>query len=96
MSSCFRRREHRKIEPLRLRGWPGVTPAAILTELNGWRAVAILADSGRASLVEGIPLALTTKKRGCARNTAAASSTLKKKRRTGGNGLLRIVCNKQG
>ena len=26
MSSCFRRREHRKIEPLRLRGWPGVTP----------------------------------------------------------------------
>ena len=27
MSSCFRRREHRKIEPLRLRGWPGVTPS---------------------------------------------------------------------
>ena len=27
MSSCFRRRQHRKIEPLRLRGWPGVTPA---------------------------------------------------------------------
>ena len=27
MSSFFRRREHRKIEPLRLRGWPGVTPS---------------------------------------------------------------------
>ena len=32
MSSRFRRREHRKIEPLRLRGWPGVTPTMIGTE----------------------------------------------------------------
>ena len=35
-------------------GWPGVTPAAILTD-PGWRAVATLADIGRASLVGRIP-----------------------------------------
>jgi len=36
-------------------GWPGVTPAAILTDPNGWRAVATLAEIGRALLVGRIP-----------------------------------------
>jgi len=36
------------------RGWPGVTPAAILV-IQRWRAVATLAEIGQASLVGRIP-----------------------------------------
>jgi hypothetical protein len=42
------------------RGWPGVTPAAILTTVSLWRAVAFLADIGQASLIGCIPKGSST------------------------------------
>jgi hypothetical protein len=43
------------VEHLRWRSWPGVTPGSYLDRSYGWRTVAILAELGRASLVERIP-----------------------------------------
>jgi hypothetical protein len=47
-------------EHLRVAGMAGRYTGSYLDRFNGWRAVATLAETGRASLVERIPISLTT------------------------------------